>query len=720
MAMSADQQTYKRAANAALVGLITQLVLAGVAALLGLYAQAPAIHAVTWHLFGGVPIWLLLWLLYHQHQLERLEALEAEQLARTDEQAARLFDEAGQQLALARRRLNGLYKWGLHGVSVLVAVYLAAVGGALLWRNYGQHQADRLIEAAVSADANALILAMLSTLLAFVSFIVGRYVSGMTRLRQWQLLRGGAGYLMGSAMLAALLVVASIMRFFGQPVGFAVLALVVPAFMVLVGGETALAFVLEIYRPRRRGEVMRPAFDSRVLGWLTSPESIGRIISETLNYQFGFEISRSWFYRLLARAITPLMVVAALVLVLLSSLVIVPPHQEAVLTRFGAAGEPVGPGLHIKWPWPIGGAERYSTSRVHSVTVGSSRARPGEADIWRAPPMQGGPSDVDYMVSPPPRTGSQLRVPVAAGELVGGRLEVRYTIKNLKDFVTHAPAEGRQHELVRALAQRVMTRFFASHSLEQLLMQREDGHQQLREALQDSVDRHRLGLHVSYARVSRVTPPAEEQVVQAFHDRIAAMQDKQARVQEAEREAVGMLASVAGSRDQAMEINQAREQLIDLRQAEEALQQQLRQHWQRRLRPTGVLVPEWADQQERQLLAQLEATSENVTEQELHIEQLIEQAGGEAAQTLAQARASRWQTPLKAQGEAERFSAQLGAYQQAPRYYKQRRYLQVLSEAMQAPRKIITTTGTDIPPTVRLQLETAGNPVEGLLGNGQQ
>ena len=91
------------------------------------------------------------------------------------------------------------------------------------------------------------------------------------------------------------------------------LSVVYPAIMFLVGLEILVTFMLGAYRPRKKGEVGRPAFDSRVLGMLTSPKSLGSIISETVNYQFGFEITSSWFYKDLSKLLMPLVLLGVAV-----------------------------------------------------------------------------------------------------------------------------------------------------------------------------------------------------------------------------------------------------------------------------------------------------------------------------------------------------------------------------------------------------------------------
>ena len=47
--MSHDQETYRRACNAVLLGLVTQLALSILTALTGLYAGAEGINALFWY-----------------------------------------------------------------------------------------------------------------------------------------------------------------------------------------------------------------------------------------------------------------------------------------------------------------------------------------------------------------------------------------------------------------------------------------------------------------------------------------------------------------------------------------------------------------------------------------------------------------------------------------------------------------------------------------------
>ena len=50
-------------------------------------------------------IWIVLAMTFNEHRREQVESLEAAQLAKSDADAAALFDEHQDELSLARRRL---------------------------------------------------------------------------------------------------------------------------------------------------------------------------------------------------------------------------------------------------------------------------------------------------------------------------------------------------------------------------------------------------------------------------------------------------------------------------------------------------------------------------------------------------------------------------------------------------------------------------------------
>lgn len=713
--MSQDHQFYQRATRAAIVGLSVQIVLGVFCALIGLWAHSPAIHAATWHIFGGLPIWVILLAIYYQHRLERLETLETEQLTKTDAQAAALFDEQGQDLQVARNRLDTLYRLGLPIVSLVVAIYLVLVGAVMLYANHKAYASGDLIKEAIGGTAlsapGLFQLFWMTVALAFVSFIVARYESGMTMIAEWQLLRGGASYLMGTTLVAVLLVVGSFIAWVREvdQTPFAVLAMLIPAAMVLVGSEMLLTAVLSAYRPRRPGEIPRPAFDSRTLGLLTKPESIAKAIGDTINYQFGFEVSRSWFYQLLSRSIAPLLVFGAFVLLALSCIFTVEPHQQALVLRFGKiVGQPLDPGLHLKLPWPVSTVETFPVKRLFQVTVGSVRGDvdPNAAILWT---NTHGTGKEEYLITAPSQTAqietgflnsfnpTKSNTPGMA--LIGATVTVQFRIK---DLLAYSKAVAEPTRLLSALAEREVASFFVTQTVDQLVgPERIASSETLKDRLQKAADTaladsngkpQSLGLEIVFVGFSAVHPPSDSEVAASFHEQIGALQEKQATIEKAHQDATEMLATVAGSREDAEAIDQAITSLDSVRAEIEGL------------RNSGDA-------------AKIEAKAKEALAKELVIEDLLTRSNGKAAQLISGARAYRWQRSVTEQAKASRFLAELSAYGKAPELYRTRRYLETLAEGLDKSRKFVIGSQSTEAPVFRLDLTDNTSSMDAIFKN---
>lgn len=675
--MVQDELTYRRAASAAMIGLLVQSLLALVTAVLGLYAQSPAVQAAAGFFFAGLPIWAVLWALYHQHRLECQEALDAERLGAADTQAGALFDEHADDLRLARRRLGYLYRWGLHGASLIQGSYLLIVGGMMLDRGYQAAIAHRLGYGAMGDGASTLVLMSVTAVVGFVAFVVARYESGMTKNTAWQLLRGGAGYLMGSCFTAILLFVGALFAHYQNPLLLGALRLVIPCLMMVIGAEVIISLALGAYRPRRFGEVVRPAFDSRLLGWMTSPGSIAQAVSEAINYQFGLEVSSNWFYKLLNRAVLPLLLFGAATLILISGVVIVSPHQQAIVTRLGRIHDaPLEPGLHLKLPWPIDRVQKYEVGRVHQVLIGSvsEPIKRGQAVLWDSQHAD----QEDYLItaSAPIPAASNLREGNSESSglglaLVGAQIAVQYRIADLMQYVT-AAADG--PAMLTAISRRRTNAYFVTQTIDALIGSgRVAAGRQIRRQIQIDADAMRLGLEVLFVGLISVHPPSEQGVATAFLQQIGAMQMRQSMIEQAQQEANQTLASVAGSPVQALQIDRA---IVDLQQ------------------------------------------SSHTGDQQIKVEKLLTAVRGQAARIIYEARAGRWQRSVAERAAAERFSAQVLAYRNAPDYYRARRYLDALASGLVNARKYVLTAGIGPLPIFRIDLKDDRSTIDSILDQG--
>lgn len=723
--MVQDQQSYARAAKAALVGLVVQFVLAAGMLLVGLYAHSPALHAATWHLFGGLPIWGILLVIYHQHRIERAEALEAEQLSRADAQTAALFDEHGANLQLAQRRLTQLYKWGLGSVSIVTAVYLLLVGIWLFRSNSrllaGLSTPGENVANAFGPEANALWVTVACLVFAMVAFLVARYVAGMTRVREWVLLRGGASYLMGTVLFSVLCAMGAflIVYLFKGTRIIAVMGIAIPIVMGLIGSEMLVTQLLSMYRPRRADETPRPAFDSRVLGLLTSPESLAKTISDTINYQFGFEVSKSFFYRELSKRMAPMVATGIVVLMLISAVVVVAPHEQAIVTTFGAMrGQPLEPGVHFKWPWPIGRVERYPVQRVQEILLGSVAKdfKEDVAILWTNEHVEGretylitAPTPLDEAQravaapdalddAPPPEASA---VDAAAAEqgkipgvsLVGVQVVVQYQIKDLYQYVT---STEKPVETLSALASRRMSTYFFSRTIDELLGPlRAQAGDDLLEQIKADADAAGLGVEIIFVGLAGVHPPKDEQVAQTFLERINALQKQRTTIERARLQAVQMLTEVVGSQSMAQRIVEVMDELNSLDERIKAM--------------------EAAPAADAEALADLRAAK---LVGERQVVELVLDAGGRASEVLNAARASRWRTVNREFARVQSFEAERVAYDAAPNYYVARQALETVAEGSRDVRKYVIASPMLGTPVFRLDLKETVSALSSVLETG--
>ncbi len=670
-----DALVFRRALTAAIAGLIIQIALLVATGLTALWGDSQALYAAAWHMLGGLPIWIVLALIYQQHESERVQRLAADKLADGGRDMAAIFGNLSDDLDAAHGRLERLYRYGLPFVSGIVAIYLLAAGGTLLsFRLRGSAAVGAVNGLASGCEPVGLMF--VTAAIAFTAFVSARWISGYARQRAWQLLRGGASYLMSCFVVALVLfagaaavAIADDARVFGW------LAAVIPVVMILVGTEILLTSLLESYRPRVPGEIPRPAFDSRMLGLLTAPESLGRVVAETISYQFGVEVSRSWLYQLLGSAVTPLTILGIGVLVGLSCLTIVGPDERGITLRYGTMmGEPLPPGIHLKLPWPIETTELHPVGQVQEILISSDltgRTRNAPAILWT------GDSDKDsllgqedFLAAPGPASDGMANTGVS---LVSADVIVQYRVGDLRQFVLGAVD---QRQILRLVAQRETSEYFAAHDIDQLLGPgRTQAGAELQRVIQDRLDAMVLGVDVVGVAVTALHPPIGR-VSRAFHYQIGAVQQRETSIQLAHKDAVQKLAKVAGSVALSLRIDAAIRRLDALRASGDA--------------PQALIA-------------------------EQEIERLLAEARGEAAELVDQARAYRCRRAVGERASGERFSGELLAYEASPVYYRTRRFLEVLADGLTGRRKFVIAGDAGETPVFRMDFSDPTSAMDTLL-----
>src|SRR6185436_11239884 len=164
---------------------------------------------------------------------------------------------------------------------------------------------------------------------------LGKFSASIARTKQNRLLRPGASFLLLGAYLSLLVSLGIVGVLAGFEKTDFYVAWVLCGLLALMAVESLLTLVLEIYRPRVRGKVQRPLYESRLVGLLAQPEGLITTAAQALDYQFGFKVSDTGFYRFFEKWLGWLILAQVAVLFLSTSVVFVEAGEEALLERFG-------------------------------------------------------------------------------------------------------------------------------------------------------------------------------------------------------------------------------------------------------------------------------------------------------------------------------------------------------------------------------------------------
>src|SRR5688500_5404120 len=260
---------------------------------------------------------------YFQARLEEKEAiekLEFDEIAR-EKNAASLFSTEAETFP-ARRSREQFERFFLPGYTLLLFI-LEGLGAFFLWR--------WLDNALVERPRQPFVALALYAVLALVLFLLGKYSANIAQFEKERLLRPSASFLVLGAYLCGLIVACLAMIYFGAPRADLFLARGLAVLLGLAAVEALVCRVLEIYRPRVRGKQARLVYESRLLGRLSQPEGIFTTAAQALDYQFGFKVSETWFYRFMEKALAWLILLQFVVLVLSRCFVFVNPGEQSLL-----------------------------------------------------------------------------------------------------------------------------------------------------------------------------------------------------------------------------------------------------------------------------------------------------------------------------------------------------------------------------------------------------
>jgi len=478
-------------------------------------------------LFLGISLLVaaISWFQMRLESRERLEKLEFEEMAKSRGNSG-LFENKEAELFPAQRSREQFERFFVPIFTVVLGA-LQAGGAYLLYR----WVSDVTVQAKPLAQPT-MTLAMFA-LFALILFMLGRYASAVARLENQRLLRPGASYLLLGAYVCFTVTLAIVGVQAGFPKADLYVAYLFCGLLALVALETIIQLLLEVYRPRVKGKIERPLYESRLVGLLGQPEGLVTTAAQALDYQFGFKVSETWFYRFFERALGWLILLQLGALLLSTCVVFIDAGEQGLRERFGKSvpGEAVlGPGAHLTWPYPIDIVYRYRTEQIQSLNVGFA-PEAGKNDekvvVWTVAHTK----EENFLVAN--HDAASLNLTNSAGEkrtppvsLVTVSIPVQYQITNLLAWAYKNEDAG---SLLQDMASREVVRFLVAADLNDLMSQgRLEASDLLRERIQHAADERGMGARIISVGLQDLHPPVK--VAGDYQKVISATQTRQAKV----------------------------------------------------------------------------------------------------------------------------------------------------------------------------------------------
>jgi regulator of protease activity HflC (stomatin/prohibitin superfamily) len=364
-------------------------------------------------------------------------------------------------------------------VRIPTAVAGAFASAALLFRNGSATPLDPL----AAGVAAALCLSA-----AGLAGTAVRYLADVELAR----LPEGPGLLRGGRIVAWILVLAAAsmgLEWAGQQTALRILH------MVILAANVAVCYgLLRVKRPEEETLPQIFPLDLGVLWLFGNRTNLLASVLDAGERQLGIDLRSTWALTVVRRSLEPLLVGLCFIGWLSTSLTVVGVAEQGLVERMGVPveGEPLAPGIHLHWPWPIDRVFRIPTQRVQALTVG----REGKREAT-------GPEDVLWA-----RQHAEDEYTLLLGngrDLITVDAAVQFRIVDARAWRYHTQNPG---DALRAIAYRAVMRSTVNHTLAEALSENVvTTTARMRAMVQQDADALALGVEIVGFTVGGMHPP---------------------------------------------------------------------------------------------------------------------------------------------------------------------------------------------------------------------
>lgn len=426
----------------------------------------------------------------------------------------------------------------------LICCLLTAAALVFFWRT-ALFRPEGAVSLTAAVPKQPILLAFTSALCAVISVFLGIFLAGQSHVAEYRWLRPIGAWLMFGAVIMVFTLISSILLVLKMTPWDVFLSKVAFFALAVLCIELLLSFVSEFYRPRNQMED-RPVYESRLLSIFTEPGGIMRNIADSLDYQFGFKVSKTWIYGFFEKSILPAVLLWLVLFWLFTCVAEVGPGEVGIRERFGAvicSGKCLEPGIYLKLPWPMENICRVSINAVQSVVVGDVIKKDGKelkpaVVLWTTDHGKGEDAPADGYLVANDKGGSEVAQAVSILET---SLPINYKVK--KDQVYSYLFRFKDvPNLLKAIGEQESTRYFASTDfIKDMSSGREKIALELQKRIQREADQLKLGVEIVCVNMNDAHPPVKD-VAPAFQDVLAAKEEAKTLVFAANAEAEKSLA----------------------------------------------------------------------------------------------------------------------------------------------------------------------------------
>ena len=431
-------------------------------------------------------------------------------------------------------------------VVTVIAFIFCVLALIFLWRGALFNPAEA-IKLSANLPKQPMTLAFVCAMALTFCMLGGIFLSGQSHVVEFRWLRPVGAWLIAGGAVFILSLVSALLVQAGKGHFDPLLAKIVFFILALLAAELLVNFVSEFYRPKSRMET-KPVYESHLLSFFTEPGGVMRNLADSLDYQFGFKVSKTWIYGFVSRALLPALLVGAFLFWISTIIVEVRPGEVGLRSRLGAVTNkkaPLEPGIYFKLPYPLEKIITVNTAKINEVFVGAKFEKDGHEVkpgllLWTSEHGKG--SDKGYLVANDDTNVKTENDMAKAVSILEVTLPVHYRVR--KEFVYEYIFNFESiRDLIVDISTQEATRYFASTDfMKDLSSGRTAIMNDLTKRIQKEMDKLGAGVEIVNVNMNDAHPPVKE-VVPAFQDVLAAKEEAKKTVYAAEAVAAETLAS---------------------------------------------------------------------------------------------------------------------------------------------------------------------------------